>query len=97
MVERMRRSLLTLFALLALAGVVIAAWASLWDARVMAAVGGVFGSLQSHGQAENIALRDDLYAIVLRLQQPLAVVQWLGMTVAVLGGVGFAKVWRGDR
>jgi hypothetical protein len=76
-------------------GLVIAACASLGDAGVMSATGGVLQSLQAHGQGDNASLRNQLYEVVLTLQRPWAVAQWMGIAVAVLEGVGFAKLWRG--
>jgi hypothetical protein len=92
----MRRSLLALLGLLTLLGVAITFWANVGDASVVAATAGVHQTLQNHGQGDNVQLRSELSADVLRLQWLWTVVQWLGLAVMVLGGAGFALVWRGS-
>lgn len=89
----MRRVILLLFGILAFLGIAIAVWAGLGDASVIAATGSVHEALRA-GQSENVALRNDLYEVVLRLQWPWAVAQWLGLGVIVVSVVGVAVVWR---
>lgn len=62
--------LLVLLTLLALQGVGLIVLANFGDASVVAATGGVYGALESAGQQNNVALRNDLYATVLRLKEP---------------------------
>jgi hypothetical protein len=90
----MRRVTLLLFVIMALLGIAIAGWASLGDSSVIAGAAGVHEALRAHGQAENVALRKDLYDVVLRLQWPWAVAQWLGLGVVVVSVIGVAVVWR---
>jgi hypothetical protein len=90
----MRRVILLLFFIMALLGIAIAGWASLGDSSVIAGAAGVHEALRAHGQAENVALRKDLYDVVLRLQWPWAVAQWLGLGVVVVSVIGAAVVWR---
>ena len=66
----MRRVILLLFVIMALLGIAIVVWASLGDSSVIAETGGVHEALRAHGQAENVALRNDLYGVALRLQWP---------------------------
>jgi hypothetical protein len=91
---RMRRVVLLLFAIIALFGIAIAGWANLGDSSLIAGIGGVHEVLRTHGQAENVALRNDLYAAVLRMQWPWDVVQWLGFGVITVSVIGIALVWR---
>jgi hypothetical protein len=90
----MRRVILLLFFIMALLGIAIAGWAGLGDSSVIAAAAGVHEALRAHGQAENVALRKDLQDVVLRLQWPWAVAQWLGLGVVVVSVIGGAVVWR---
>jgi hypothetical protein len=90
----MRRVILLLFVIMALLGIAIAGWAGLGDSSVIAGTAGVHEALRVHGQAENVALRNDLYDVVLRLQWPWAVAQWLGLGVVVVSVIGVAVVWR---
>jgi hypothetical protein len=88
------RGVILLFIIVALLGIAIAGWASLGDSSVIAGTAGVQEVLRVHGQAENVALRNDLYAVLLRLQWPWAVAQWLGLGVFVVSVIGVAVVWR---
>ena len=88
------RVLLLLFISSALLGIAIAVWASLGDSSVIAGTGGIYEALKTHGQADNVALRNDLYNVMLRLQWPWAVVQWLGLGVVVVSVIGATVVWR---
>jgi hypothetical protein len=90
----MRRVILLLFVVIALLGIAIAGWAGLGDSSVIAGAAGVHEALRVHGQAENVALRKDLYDVVLRLQWPWAVAQSLGLGVVVVSVIGVAVVWR---
>ena len=90
----MHRVILPLFVIMALLGIVIAVWAGLGDSSVIAGTGGIHEVLRSHGIAENVALRNDLYDAMLRLKWPWAVGQWLGLGVVVVSVIGIAVVWR---
>ena len=90
----MRRVILLLFVIMALLGIAIAGWAGLGDSSVIAGAAGVHEALRVHGQAENVALRKDLYDVVLRLQWPWAVAQWLGLGVVATSVIGVAAAWR---
>jgi hypothetical protein len=90
----MHRVILLLFFITALLGVAIAGWAGLGDSSVIAGMGAVHEALRVHGQAENVALQNDLYDVVLRLQWPWAVTQWLGVGVVIVSAIGIAVVWR---
>ena len=90
----MRRVILLLFVIMALLGIVIAVWAGLGDSSLIAGMGGVHEALRVHGQAGNVALQNDLYKVVLSLQWPWAVAQWLGLGVIVVSVIGIAVVWR---
>lgn len=90
----MRRVILLLFFIMALLGIAIAGWAGFGDSSVIAGAAGIHQALQVHGQAENAALRKDLYDVVLRLQWPWAVAQWLGFGVVVVSVIGVTVVWR---
>ena len=83
----MRRVVLLLFAIMALFGIAIAGWANLGDSSLIAGIGGVHEVLRTHGQAENVTLRNDLYSAVLRIQ-------WLGFGVIAVSVIGIAVVWR---
>lgn len=90
----MHRVIILLFVITAFLGVAIAVWSGLGDSSVIATTGGVYETLRTHGQSENAALRNDLYQVVLRLQWPWAVAQWLGIGMAVLSAIGVVVVWR---
>lgn len=89
-----RTPLLILLGLLACAGMALIVLAGVGDAAVTASTGGVYGALQTAGAADNIALRNDLYAVVLRLKGPWALVNLSGVLVLVLALAGVAMVWR---
>lgn len=90
----MRRVILLLFVVMALLGIAIAGWAGLGDSSVIAGAAAVHEALLAHGQAENAALRKDLFDVVLRLQWPWAIAQWLGFGVIVTSVIGVAAAWR---
>jgi hypothetical protein len=94
---RMRETkpfLLVLLTLLALLGVGLIVLANFGDASVVAATGGVYGALETAGQQNNVALRNDLYATVLRLKEPWAAVNLSGVIAVLLALVAFVVVWR---
>ena len=68
--------------------------ANIGDASVVAATGGVYGALESAGAQDNVALRNDLYATVLRLKEPWAAVNLSGFIVLLLSFVALVIVWR---
>jgi hypothetical protein len=90
----MRQVILLLFVIMALLGIAITGWVSLGDSSVIAGMGGIHEALRVHGQASNVALQNDLYKVVLGLQWPWAVAQWLGFGVIVVSVIGIAVVWR---
>jgi hypothetical protein len=90
----MNRIVLLLFIIMALLGIAIAGWAGFGDSSVIAGAGGVHQALLAHGQAENAALRKDLYDVVLRLQWPWAIAQWLGYGVIVTSVIGVVAACR---
>ncbi len=83
--------LLTLLAILGAGFIVLA---SIGDAWVVAATGGVYGALESAGAQDNVPLRNDLYAAVLRLKEPWAPVQLGGLIVLLLSLVALTITWR---
>jgi hypothetical protein len=86
--------LLVLLALLALLGIGLIVLANFGHASVIAATGGVYGALESAGEQNNVALRNDLYATVLRLKEPWAAVNLGGVIALLLALVAFVVVWR---
>lgn len=86
--------LLVLLTLLALLGAGLIVLASFGDASVVAATGGVYGALESAGAQDNVVLRNDLYATVLRLKEPWASVNLSGAIVLLLSVVALLIVWR---
>jgi len=86
--------LLVLLTLLALLGAVFIVLANIGDASVVAATGGVYGALESAGVQDNVALRDGLYATVLRLKEPWAAVNLTGFIALLLSVVAVLIVWR---
>jgi hypothetical protein len=90
----MSRVVLPPFVIMALLGIAIDGWAGLGDSSVIAGTAGVHEALRLHGQGQNVALQNDLYNVVLRLQWPWAVAQWLGLGVVVVSVIGIAVVWR---
>lgn len=86
--------LLILLTLLSILGAGFIALASIGDASVVAATGGIFGALESAGAQEDVSLRDDLYATVLHLKGPWAVVNLGGVIVLALSLVAIVLVVR---
>lgn len=86
--------LLVLLALLALLGLGLIVLANFGDASVVAATGGIYGALESAGEQNNVALRNDLYVTVLRLKEPWAAINLGGVTVLLLALFAFVVVWR---
>ena len=86
--------ILVLLALLALLGVGLIVLANFGDASVVAATGGIYGALESAGEQNNVALRNDLYATVLRLKEPWAAVNLSGVIVLLLALVAMVVLWR---
>ena len=86
--------LLVVLTLLALLGAGFIALANIGDASVVAATGGVYGALESAGAQDNVALRDDLYATVLRLREPWAAVNMSGVITLLLSVVALVIVSR---
>ena len=93
----MRKSttvLLVLLTLLSIMGAGLIALASIGDASVVATTGGVYSALESAGAQDNIALRNDLYSIVLRLKGLWGVVHLVGIIVLVLSLAALGLLWR---
>ena len=86
--------LFVLLTLLALLGVGLIVLANFGDASVVAATGGVYGALESAGEQNNVALRKDLYATVLRLKEPWAVVNLGGFIALLLALIALVILWR---
>jgi hypothetical protein len=80
--------------LLALLGAGFVVLANIGDASVVAATGGVYGALESAGAQDNVPLRNDLYATVLRLKEPWAAVNLSGVIVLLLALVAMVVLWR---
>ncbi len=89
-----RTLLLVLLALLAVLGAGFIVLANIGDASVVASTGGVYGALETAGAQDNVSLRNDLYAVVLRLKGPWATVQLGGIIVLFLALVALATTWR---
>ena len=89
-----RTLLLALLALLAILGAGFIVLANIGDASVVASTGGVYGALETAGAQDNVSLRNDLYAVVLRLKGPWATVQLGGVIVLFLALVALATTWR---
>ncbi len=86
--------LLVLLTLLAILGAGFIALANIGDASVVATTGGVYGALESAGAQDNVSLRNDLYATVLRLKGPWASVQVGGVIVLLLSLVALVITLR---
>jgi hypothetical protein len=86
--------LLGLLMLLALLGAGFVVLANIGDASVVAATGGVYGALESAGAQDNVPLRNDLYATVLRLKEPWAAVNLSGVIALLLSLGALVIVWR---
>ncbi len=92
-----RRRLFLLLGLLIVAGVGLIVLATIGDAAVIAATGGVQGALDRAGQGGNAPLRNDLFGVVLRLRGPWAIVQGAGMVVVAVAAAALWLVRRGPR
>lgn len=89
-----KTTLLILLGLLALLGAAIAALASFGDAAVVASTAGIYHVLEGAGAQDNIALRDGLYEVVLRLKAPWSIVQYTGFAVLFVAAAAIVSVWR---
>ncbi len=92
--RNVRILLLLLLGLIACAGLATVLLASIGDAGVIASTAGVHQALEAAGLQDNGTLRNDLYAVVLRLQRPWSLVQMSGILVSAATVVAFATVWR---
>ena len=93
----MRKSktvLLVLLTLLAILGAAFIALASIGDASVVAATGGVYSALVSADAQDNVTLRDDLYSTVLHLKGPWGGVSLGGSFVLLISLIALALLWR---
>ena len=86
--------LLVVLTLLALVGAGFIILANIGDASVVSATGGVYSALASAGAQDNVDLRNDLYATVLRLKEPWAAVNLSGFITLLLSVIALAVVWR---
>lgn len=86
--------LTVLLTLLSVLGAGLIALASIGDASVVAATGGVYGALASAGAQDNVALRNDLYSTVLSLKGLWGVVNLGGIIVLVLSLAALVLLWR---
>jgi hypothetical protein len=86
--------LLVLLTLLALLGAGLIVLATIGDASVVAATGGVYGALESAGEQNNVALRNNLYATVLRLKEPWAAVNLSGVIALLLATIALVILLR---
>jgi hypothetical protein len=89
-----RTLLLVLLALLAMLGASLIVLANFGDASVVASTGGIYSALETAGAQDNISLRNELYAIVLRLKNPWSTVQLSGVIVLLLALGALTTVWR---
>ena len=86
--------LLVVLTLLAFLGAGFIALSNIGDASVVAATAGVYGALESAGAQDNVTLRNDLYATVLRLKEPWAAVNLSGIITLLLSVVALVVVSR---
>ena len=86
--------LLVLLMLLAILGASFIVLASIGEASVVGATGGVHAALESAGAQDNVALRDDLYATVLHLKGPWNAVNLGGIILLALSFTAMVLVWR---
>ena len=86
--------LLALLGLIACIGAGIVLFAGIGDAGVIASTAGVHRALETAGQQDNLSLRNDLYAVVLRLQQPWSLINSLGAAVVIASVFSFTVVWQ---
>lgn len=88
------KALLALLTVIALLGVGFIVLANVGDVSVVASTGGIYAALESAGVQDNIVLRNDLYATVMRLKGPWAAVNLGGLIVLALSLVAIVLVWR---
>lgn len=81
--------LLILIFLLAVMGGAGAAMAIYGDAAMIASTGGIYSALERAGQADNLGLRDELYAVVLAQKQIWTVLGIGGVVTAILALLAF--------
>ncbi|MEM6637099.1 MAG: hypothetical protein AAF667_14550 [Pseudomonadota bacterium] len=89
-----RMTLLLLFALIVVLGILTIVLSTVGDASVTASTGGVFGALDARGLSDDRELLSELYDVVLTLKGPWAFVHWLGLAVLAAGVAGFVVVLR---
>ena len=85
--------LLILIFLLAGLGAAAAALSVLGDAAMVASTGGIYAALERAGQADNVALRDELYGVVLHQKQFWTVLGIGGLVSAVIATLALVIAW----
>lgn len=88
------RFLFAMLGLMAVLGAGLMLLASMGDASTMAATAGVYGALQKASLHENLALRNDLYGVVLQLRGPWTIVQLSGALVLAAAVVAMVSLRR---
>ncbi len=85
---------MALLGLMTCAGMGIIFVSGLGDAGVVAGTSGVYQALTVAGQQDNVSLRNDLYNVVMRLQQPWSIINVCGAVVVIASTFSFSMVWR---
>lgn len=85
--------LIMLLLLLAAIGACGAVMGLIGDASVVASTGGIYAALERAGQADNIALRNELYAVVTQQKQLWSGVGIGGLVAAVLALLATVIAW----
>ncbi len=85
---------MALLGLMACVGLGIILVSGIGDAGVMASTGGVYRALEVAGQQDNVSLRNDLYGVVMRLQQPWSIINVCGAIVVIASIFSMSMVWR---
>jgi hypothetical protein len=88
--------LLILIFLLAVLGAAAAALGVLGDTAMIASTGGIYAALERSGQAENVVLRNELYAVVLHQKQFWNVLG-IGGVSAVIAFLALVIAWRAPK
>jgi hypothetical protein len=85
--------LLILISLLAASGIAVAAASVYGDAAMIASTGAIYSALERAGQADNQALRDELYAAVLQQKHLWSALGIGGLVSTVLALLALVISW----
>lgn len=89
-----RTLLLIVFGALTLLALGVLVLVGMGDASVVAATSGVQGVLELSDLGDDAELRTRLFAVVMNLKAPWAIVHYAGLAFLALSAIGLVTAWR---